>query len=400
MTDDRRDELERRLAGPEWEQQRQFLTNPLIRGMARLAGVDLSDIDKQSAELDKNLDSLFEATLQFAGFGWYVSERNLRASDYTEAVAIWEQTHDQARVDEHLTNAWRDLTWLRHSYGPITTLGGRHEATHDVLRARRRMINKAVDHHMKGEYEAAVLILLSQIDGLTFDFTEGKYGFFFRGKDPFFEDDQTLAGMPEFLRAVRKAVNRDGKGAPFATALHRHAILHGRYVAFGTETNAAKAFALLSGVLDWLQPKADELTEQRQVEHEARHAGSTERDDDGRLMDRRGFADTRDWLRFLAIRQTNEHRKNGRYNDDLRAMFPHGRPSRMERLARTTLTVAPDGQSFWASCPSDTDVVFGLGARDGEAFSHLYVDVGPPGALGEDSRWISELDDLAPDWTS
>jgi hypothetical protein len=32
--------------------------------------------------------------------------------------------------------------------------------------------------------------------------------------------------------------------------------MHGRYVAFGTETNSTKAFALLAGLLEWLKPRA------------------------------------------------------------------------------------------------------------------------------------------------
>jgi len=30
----------------------------------------------------------------------------------------------------------------------------------------------------------------------------------------------------------------------------------GRQLAYGTEVNSTKAFALLSGVIDWLKPKA------------------------------------------------------------------------------------------------------------------------------------------------
>jgi hypothetical protein len=41
--------------------------------------------------------------------------------------------------------------------------------------------------------------------------------------------------------------------------------MHGRQLAYGTEVNSTKAFALLSGVIDWLKPKAALLTERWQT---------------------------------------------------------------------------------------------------------------------------------------
>jgi hypothetical protein len=61
--------------------------------------------------------------------------------------------------------------------------------------------------------------------------------------------------------------------------------------------------------------------------------------------------------------------------------------------------VSPDGQSFWAWCQTDTNVIFGIGRKQGDIFNWYYADVGEPGPLGEDPRWISELDEH-PDWHS
>ena len=114
---------------------------------------------------------------------------------------------------------------------------------------------KALEHHEHGDYEASALIVLSQVDGLTFDFTENAYGFFYHAQDHFFEDDRTLAGMPEFLKVVRHAVNQGDDESSLSTAFRRHPILHGRYPAFGTETNSTKAFALLAGVSTGSSPR-------------------------------------------------------------------------------------------------------------------------------------------------
>lgn len=393
------DEIARRLSGPDWEQQRQFLANPLLRSLARAVGVDLASIDTQHQEMRDGLAAVIQAAIWFAPFGWTVSQHNLKTSDYVEAVALWQRSPDQAAVDEHLTRAWADPVWLRHSYGPMTTLAGRHEPTRDVLLARNRLLNKALSHHNRGEYEASVLIVLSQIDGITYDFTESKHGFFFQAKPDNFVDDSTIAGMPEFLRTVWRYVIQDPRETSLSGAFQRGPIMHGRQLAFGTEVNSTKAFALLAGVIDWLKPKAAVLTEKWQTAHEEKYAGSDERDEEGRHLDRRGFSETRESLRWLAIRETNEYRANGRYNADLCSMFQRVGLGRMQRRDLTTLTVAADGQSYWAWCPSDTDVCFGIAAHDGEVTGSLYADVGAPPAPGEDSRWVHESEDLLPDWS-
>lgn len=204
--------------------------------------------------------------------------------------------------------------------------------------------------------------------------------------------------MPDVLRAVYRYVIQDPRDTSRSGAFQRSPIIHGRQLAFGTEVNSTKAFALLSGVIDWLKPKAAVLTENWNTEHEAKYAGSEESDDQGRRLDRRGFSETGESLRWLSIRETNEYRARGRYNPDLTGMFPGNGIRRMQRRDRTTLTVPPDGQSYWAWCQSDTDVCFGIAARDGEATSSLYADVGPPSAPGNDSRWVHESDDPLPDW--
>lgn len=386
-------------SGPTWDQQREFVkfvALPVVRSFAKGLGIDVDGLLSQQRDVRQSTAATLQAAVWFGDFGWAVSGHQLRSSDYVEAVRLWESSHDESVIDEHLTRAWADPVWLRRSYGPLLPLANRHSATLDTLLAAKRLLDKALDHHERAEYEAATMIVLAQIDGLTFEFTG--HGFFYRGKDHFFEDDNTLAGMPDFLRRVRKAVNRDTKNPTHSTAFRRHPIMHGRSLAFGTEANSTKAFALLASVLTWLKPKALEVTEQRQAAHEAKYAGSDERDEEGRRLDRRGFSETRESLRWLAIREGNEYRKGNRYNSDIEGMFPRAGIGKMKRRDGTTLIVAPDGQSYWAWCQSDTPVCFGIAARDGEVTTYQYVDVGPPGALGEDPRWLHELEEQPPDW--
>jgi hypothetical protein len=268
--------MARRMSGvtrPTWQQQKdfvQFLRNPLLRALASGLGVDVDGLLSQQRDVRESTSATLQAAIWFGPFGWTVSGHQLKSSDYVEAVRMWERSPDEAAIDEHLTRAWANPVWLRRSFGPLTTLAGRHEATLDLLLERNKLLHKALDHHDRGEYEASTMIVLAQVDGLTFDFTEGNYGFFYRAKDDFFEDDATLAGMPEFLKTVRKAVNRDDQRTSLSTVFRRHPIVHGRYLAFGTETNSTKSFALLSGVLEWLKPKAAALTEKWMVEQDAK----------------------------------------------------------------------------------------------------------------------------------
>jgi hypothetical protein len=400
------DELLLRMSGDpgKWQQQQQFLkvlNTPVVRTVVKALGVDVADLVSSDTDMRTTSAALLVAATEFGKFGWTVSPRVLKSTDYLEGVRLWQAHHDEAEVDEFLTRAWADRTWFRSAYGPMTTLAGKHGATLDLLLERNRLMHKALSHHEAGEYEASILIVLSQVDGLVLDFTESKFGFFVKGSAKSFLDQATVLGMPRFLATVfQSVIHEDNTTSATDKGFRRSPIMHGRYLAYGTETNSTKAFALMSGVLEWLKPRAEEVTARWQGEHEAKYAGSLERDADGKRLDRRGFSETRESLKWLAIRETNEHRNHGRYRADLDGMFPREGIGRMQRRDRTTLTVAPDGQSWWAWSRSDTSLVFGIGARDGEVTSFYYAEEDdPPGALGDDPRWVHEFDDRSPDWS-
>lgn len=65
-------------------------------------------------------------------------------------------------------------------------------------------------------------------------------------------------------------VNQRSHGLSLSGAFQRHPIMHGAQLAFGTEVNSTKAFALLSGVIDWVKPRAAVLTEKWHAAEEAR----------------------------------------------------------------------------------------------------------------------------------
>ena len=314
------DEFVRRMSRPgemSRRQQIKFLENPLIRGLARFAGVDMSNLDAMYRDTERSHMAWLRSAAEFTRFGWTPLARGPDRHGYVEAVEVWDQTQDPAAVDECLTRWWNNgMGHLNNAVGPILSLAGRHDPTLDLMLARDHLIKRALKHHEDAEFEASVMILLAQIDGVVFDFTNEEFGFFYNARDDDFVDDQTVAGMELVLRQVRKAVNKDVNRSSEGSDFRRHGILHGRILGFGTQTNSTKAVALLGGVIEWLGPIARIESERRQTEHEARWAGSDEVDADGRRMDRRGFVETRESLRWLAIREGNEHAQHGTFRGD------------------------------------------------------------------------------------
>jgi hypothetical protein len=397
------DELVRRMSKPgdlTRAQMAEFVQNPLIRGLGGLVGVDMDDLEEKYRDSERTNVAWLRAAAEFTRFGWTPSTRGPHRHAYAEAVEVWDATHDEAAVDECLTRWWneKDGVYLKAAVGPMTTLAGRHEPTRDLLLARDRIVRRALDHHSAGEYEASVSLLLAQIDGIVLDFTNNEFGFFFKVKPERLVDDETAVGMEIVLRRVAEAVNRPVYESSESEEFLRKGILHGRLLGFGTLTNSTKAVALLGGVIEYLKPVARDETERRQVADEARWAGSDEVDAEGRRMDRRGFVETRDSLRWLAIRENNEHQHHGVYRGDLLGMFPNGvKFGQVARRDAITLAVAEDGQSWWAWAKTESDFCFGIAGSDGEVPNRYYAGIERPQSPAEDDRWTDHLHE-PPDW--
>jgi hypothetical protein len=247
-------------------EQKELLANPFIRGVASIAGVDLRRLDEEFSENDRENVAWLRAAAELTRFGWTPSKRGPHRHAYVEAVEIWESTHDPGAVDQCLARWWndQDMVYLKAAYGPMTTLAGRHEPTRDLLLARDRLVRRAFEHHAAGDYEASVMILLAQIDGLVLEFTNEKFGFFWRASSVVFVDDETVAGMELVLSRVWKAVSTPVHGSSQSSEFLRHGILHGRLLGFGTRVNSTKAFALLGGVIEYLGLLAKVETDRRQ----------------------------------------------------------------------------------------------------------------------------------------
>lgn len=122
---------------------------------------------------------------------------------------------------------------------------------------RARLIEKALWHHNAGAFEASVPIVLAQIEGVVFDMTRGKSGFFSRkGDSTHLRDSSTVAGMDEGLAALQVVFGAPANTTTISGAISRHGILHGRELGYDTIRNSTKCFVLLLAIVEWAQPRA------------------------------------------------------------------------------------------------------------------------------------------------
>jgi hypothetical protein len=138
------DEFVRRMSQPSdmsRRQQIEFLENPLIRGLARFAGLDMSNLDAMYRDTERSHMAWLRSAAEFTRFGWTPLARGPDRHGYVEAVEVWDQTQDPAAVDE-----WNNgMGHLKNAVGPILSLAGRHHQT--IVReddARRRRIEAIV----------------------------------------------------------------------------------------------------------------------------------------------------------------------------------------------------------------------------------------------------------------
>jgi hypothetical protein len=121
-------------------------------------------------------------------------------------------------------------------------------------------------------------------------------------------DANTLAGHPGALAALHRLLAQKCSTTETSGRLLRHGIMHGRELGYGSRRNSTQALATLLAVITWAQPIARARLEEAAAEQELRWTGSTERDADGRLRDRRGFAQAMDSVETLGRLQDNRYR--------------------------------------------------------------------------------------------
>ncbi|GAA3776253.1 hypothetical protein GCM10022240_29730 [Microbacterium kribbense] len=231
-------------------------------------------------------EHLAEAVALFAPQGWAMCG-NWHFEGTLRVLRSVGDGLEGAALDEAIADVWNDEngTWLKFAAAPMRRWSNMHQPFKQIIWDRVAMIEKAINHHFAGAFEASISILLSQIDGLSFDLT-GK-SFFSKSNDDPFLDDATIAGMQANLPVVRALFSKDVRPTGHYGAVSRHGVLHGRDLGYATRVNSTKTIVLVAALAEYFPTIADNAAVQQRREHEAAVAGSTEVDERGRLVDDR-----------------------------------------------------------------------------------------------------------------
>lgn len=362
----------------------QLLDDEAMR-RARAARSQYNDLVQWPSEIAENL----------APLGW-IAFGTAPAEEYRQAARLAGEGKGEA-AEELLTNTWNDGDRLRWAITRIQSIYSGVESMRKIGHQRRRQLDEALENHQDERYASAIGIVLPQIDGIVHDLTgKAAKSFFASGaKAKHLQDDKTMAGHPEGLAVLAKLFNKDRRSTTVDGELRRHGILHGRELGYDTLRNSTKAFVALLSVIEWAQPLAAAKAEQLGREEEERHAGSLERDEFGRRLDRRGFKEAQNALTKLAQYQFGHFKRFGAYEVSLEDL---DKPSGLPAVQGLVLEASPDRQSYRAWMPTETAVVFGVAGARGkfEGWKYVGEDVPPEDVYGSDA-WGHDLEDLPHD---
>ena len=383
------------LAGraPTWLQR---LGRSVDASWTRLAG-----LGKEQKAL---MDSVEAAVSLLVPRGWAVMNMD-HAAVSAAVAAVRAGNPDDA--DDLLAGQWEcEGDWRIKRVGQrVRSMAAADDELSALFRERARLLDLAAEHHRAGRYDASVPILLAHIEGIVIDVTEGKK-YFTKGPnqkaDVVNPDD--LAGIEACMAALQGAYGKDVPDTQAAGSLSRHGILHGRELAYDTRVNSAKTWSVMDAVVHWALPQSRVLADARRAARQAANAGSGETDNQGRRVDDREIAETREVLRLLATSAMGWHRQRGRFRDDLVGAVYDAKDFTKRGLPADpgiATEVRGDGQAvaYWRETVSGW--VLGLALTwDGEHFGeYLYAAADPPAGLpgGSVSTW-GDVFGTPPDW--
>lgn len=373
------------------------------RGMlclVKAAGLDLTQLYPLMAQPRDLVADMRQAVVLFAPLSWAPLSR-APVDIYREALAVYQRTGSTDEAEQRLLGGWNRDDWLRFAVMPLQAVGAGHDELHSISMERWRLVEKALDHHRNGAYEASVLIVLAQADGICQDLVGSKEDmqFFKRtSKKRYFADASTIAGMPYGLEHLRPLFSEEMKKSGATGKLTRHGILHGRELRYDTQMNSTKVLVLLAAVIEWAQANAREKVERLRREREARYAGSDATDEAGRRLDRRGFSEVKAALLALGNGETVLFQRHDGYTDargELAAWLMD-----LPEASGLAVDTSEDGRQFWAWGVTPTGFCFGIAGRDGSDAKWFYAGPAPPeGGLDSGADWRHAAADPAhPEW--
>ena len=374
--------------------------NPVVRGLFRLMGVkpDVFDkVDEVAAQMNQLYGSLEKAATHLPALGW-IPFRNMPTEVYTEAADL-AAAGNASEAEQVLVVGWNEGEHLLWQLQRIKSLGVGDPNSRAIFMRRWELLERARKHHRNRAYEASVLIILTQMDGLVIDVTGEHRQDFFSGGDHLV-DETTLAGHPEGLKAIARIMNRDVKHTGETGQLSRHGIMHGRELGYDTVENSTKAFAALFALIEWAQPIVQVKAKQWLQDREAKYAGSKDVDEEGRRMDRRGFDQAKESLMRLATFQFGHFRRHGASARVIHEILPTIMAPLLDvQPSDIVLHTDMEGREYWMYTRTPADYVFGVAGRDGEQAVWLYASEHEPvGGIANDDWRHGARDPAHVEW--
>ena len=374
-----------------------FLAAKGIRNLLPAIGLALGVDMKAGLEALEGHDQLVAGLadgVQFASIGWAITP-TIDHESLMAALAILRSTGSLDRAQHTLVSELNREDRLSFSALQIRNVGQKDLELREIARERERLVQKAIDHHRAGAYEASVPILLAQVDGVTYDLV-GKS--FFASKKVGHQhlvDDTTMLGMPEVLVPLRQVLGENMFSSSATGLLSRHGILHGRELGYDTLANSTKALVLLGAVVGWAISKSAQVVDERAGEY----AGSRDLDAKGRRRDRRGFECAQDDLFDVAHSQRVLHQRSGAYSGDLGDLPSlHNADEVASRSTGFGMRVSDDGQAYWAWRGTESEWVFGVAAVAAGDDLFFAGPREPPSPLDAEQAWHDNELDSVPDW--
>lgn len=252
------------------------------------------DSYKLASEISTRLRNSDQATTKmiadaveaFSPLGWAMSA-SWHQEGTKKVVQAAKHAESTEEIDEIISEMWNTdgANLLKRGAAPIRRWSNMHGPLKQILWDRTKLIEKAIEHHFNGHYEASIPIILAQIEGLSRDLT-GQSFFSKSNGDPYL-DEETIAGIDANLPIVRAVFSEDVKESGNFGKPSRHGVHHGRDLGYGTLINSTKAIVLITALSEYFPKIADTTGESQRRAHEIRVAGSTAVDGQGRRVDDR-----------------------------------------------------------------------------------------------------------------
>ena len=217
---------------------------PIRESSARISEF-YAGIEVQLKQVDERLKYYIENTpeqiLVIAQHGWFLDlDSNLSMPSHIVSLI---KNKKIEKADEYL------IQYYEENLEDI-----RRELIHRHPK-RKIIFEEAIDCHLQSKYYVAVPTLLSQVDGICFDFTGKKY---FMGSDKaaIAEEFEKLSGqiIEIFLTPIKTnlPITAGKNQQNLQCTLNRHEVMHGVITDYGTKTNSLKSLSMLKYFSDIL----------------------------------------------------------------------------------------------------------------------------------------------------